>query len=180
MIRKAMLSDLDGIERIYDALHDLEERGLGCTGWLRSVYPTRSTACASIEAGDMFVFEKDGEIVASGRINRDQVDVYADVGWKYTADDSEVMVLHTLAVHPGMSGKGIGTEFVRFYEQYALENGCPVLRIDTNERNLPARSLYKKLGYREAETVPCVFNGIPGVGLVCLEKRADGKAIEDN
>ena len=37
--------------------------------------------------------------------------------------------------------------FVEFYEQYALSNGCPYLRIDTNERNARARAMYKKLGY---------------------------------
>jgi len=31
--------------------------------------------------------------------------------------------------------------------------------------------LYKRLGYREAGIVPCVFNGIPDVMLVCLEKK---------
>ena len=31
--------------------------------------------------------------------------------------------------------------------------------------------LYKKLGYKEVSIVPCVFNGIPDVNLVCLEKH---------
>ena len=43
--------------------------------------------------------------------------------------------------------------------------------MDTNEKNAAARRLYARLGYREAGIVPCVFNGIKGVGLVCLEKR---------
>ena len=32
-------------------------------------------------------------------------------------------------------------------------------------------SLYKKLGYTEAGIVPCTFNGLEGVELVCLEKK---------
>ena len=58
-----------------------------------------------------------------------------------------------------------------FYEDYARENGCKVLRMDTNARNLRARAMYAKLGYREAGTVPCAFNGIPDVQLVLLEKK---------
>ena len=81
-----------------------------------------------------------------------------------------VMVLHTLAVDPMCAGKGIGSGFVKFYEDYAAENNCPYLRMDTNERNTAARRLYNKLGYREADIVPCDFNGIRGVRLVCLEK----------
>ena len=37
-----------------------------------------------------------------------------------------------------------------------------------------ARAMYQKLGYEERGIVPCVFNGIPGVQLVCLEKYLDG------
>ena len=48
--------------------------------------------------------------------------------------------------------------------------GCPELRIDTNAKNAAARRLYAYLGYREAGTMPCNFNGIDGVSLVCLEK----------
>ena len=51
----------------------------------------------------------------------------------------------------------------------ALGN-CPYLRMDTNAKNQAARKLYARLGYWEADIVPCVFNGIPGVQLVCLEK----------
>ena len=74
-------------------------------------------------------------------------------------------------VEPACSGKGYGTKFVAFYEDYARENGCPYLRMDTNARNKAARKLYAGLGYWEAGIMPCVFNGIPGVQLVCLEKK---------
>ena len=33
-----------------------------------------------------------------------------------------------------------------------------------------ARRLYHNLGYQEVSILPCEFNGIPGVNLVCLEK----------
>lgn len=171
MIRKATEKDIDAIEEIYLRQHALEECGKGVTGWKRDIYPTRKTATDSVRLGDMFVYERDGEIIACGRINREQVDVYASVPWLYKATDDEVMVLHTLCVSPDKKGKGVGTEFVEFYEAYARESGCTVLRIDTNERNIPARTLYRKLGYREAATVPCTFNGICGVGLVCIEKK---------
>ena len=58
-----------------------------------------------------------------------------------------------------------------FYEKYALSRHCTVLRIDTNAINSAARRLYAKLGYREADIVPCAFNGIPDVNLVLLEKK---------
>lgn len=85
--------------------------------------------------------------------------------------EEEVMVLHTLAVSPNVARKGVGSGFVKFYEEYARKKGCSVLRMDTNEQNIIARELYRKLGYLEAGIVPCEFNGIPGVNLVLLEKK---------
>lgn len=41
----------------------------------------------------------------------------------------------------------------------------------TYERNTNARSFYKKLGYHERGILPCLFNGIPDVKLVMLEKK---------
>ena len=79
-------------------------------------------------------------------------------------------MLHTLVVDPAVKGKGYGTAFVRFYEQLGCETGRNCLRIDTNARNAPARTLYARLGYIEAGIIGGSFNGIPGVQLVCLEK----------
>ena len=81
------------------------------------------------------------------------------------------MVLHTLVIAPEYAGQGFGSRFVAFYESYAARHGCTWLRMDTNVRNTAARALYKKMGYTEASVIPCTFNGIEGVDLVCLEKR---------
>ena len=43
--------------------------------------------------------------------------------------------------------------------------------IPANARNVSARRLYARLGYREVDIVPGKFNGIPDVQLVCMEKR---------
>lgn len=171
MFRKATRKDIDRISEIYDEIHDAEEAGLVTIGWIRKIYPTRKTAEAAVVAGDMFVEENDGTVVAAARINKEQVSEYADASWTADVPDDKVMVLHALVVSPKIKGKGYGTAFVDFYEKYALENGCPYLRMDTNEKNAAARSLYKKLGYIEVSIVPCVFNGIDGVQLVCLEKN---------
>lgn len=173
MIRKAALSDLDAISVIYDAIHDREEAGLAVIGWDRATYPTRATAESSIRAGDMFVLEEEGRVVAAAKINQKQEDAYLRAAWTHDVQDSAVMVLHTLVVHPEAAGRGIGKRFVAFYEAYAAGHGCPYLRMDTNERNAAARALYRRLGYIEVSIVPCVFNGIAGVNLVCLEKTLE-------
>ena len=171
MIRKAVSADIKSVGQIYKNIHELERRGETSTGWLYGIYPVEETAEKALLRGDLFVYEEDGKILASAIINQIQVDTYADCEWKYDAEDSEVMVLHTLTVEPSAFKRGIGKKFVGFYESYARENGCTVLRMDTNAKNLVARSFYKKAGYIESGCIPCVFNGIPDVKLIMLEKK---------
>lgn len=170
-IRKANASDLNGIEKIYDDIHTAEESGEQTIGWIRDVYPVRATAEAALQRDDLFVLEDGGELLGTAIINKIQVDVYKDGKWEYEAADDEVCVLHTLVISPFAKGRGCGRAFVKFYEDYAIQHGCHELRIDTNERNSAARAMYKKLGYKEIGIVPTVFNGIPNVMLVMLEKR---------
>lgn len=169
--RLAEQNDAKAVAEIYNKIHSNEEDGRCTTGWKRGIYPTEETAEKSIQKKEMFVGENNGKIVASGRINQEQGDEYSLVPWSFAANDDEVMVLHTLAVDPEFEGRGFAKNFIKFYESYALEKGCKVLRIDTNEINTKARNMYHKAGYREAATVPCIFNGIAGVNLVCLEKK---------
>ena len=173
-IRRGTPADIPGIAAIYDRILTEEEAGRASVGWARGVYPTEATALEALEAGELFVLTEDGCLAAAARINQTQVPVYSQAPWLWQAPAERVMVLHTLVVDPLRKGRGHGTAFVAFYEDYARERGCPCLRMDTNEKNAAARALYARLGYREAGVVPCAFNGIPGVGLVCLEKRLEG------
>ena len=170
MIRKAVPGDIPAVAAIYERIHDREEAGAGTTGWKRGVYPTEATAREALAADVLFVDEREGRIVAAARIDQVQVPEYALARWRFAADAREILVLHTLVVDPDAAGQGIGTDFVAFYECHARERSCPCLRMDTNAINAPARALYKHLGYREADIVPCDFHGLGQIQLVCLEK----------
>lgn len=170
IIRKATQNDIDDVVNVYDKIHTLEENGETTIGWKRDIYPVRDTALAALERDDLFVMELGDCVIGSAIINHQQVDVYEGAAWKNAAPDNRVMVMHTLVIDPDEKRNGYGSEFVKFYEDYALENGCKELRIDTNEKNTRARSFYKKAGYEEIGIVPCVFNGLDNVHLVLLEK----------
>ena len=170
MIRKAAQADIDAVVQIYDEVHTAEEAGTITVGWIRDVYPVQATAEAALARDDLFVLEQDSIIAGAGIINQLQVDVYTGAPWEHPVSDDAVCVLHTLVISPRYSRMGLGKQFVDFYETYARENHCPELRMDTNARNQTARIMYKKLGYKEIAVVPTIFNGIPGVDLVLLEK----------
>ena len=170
-IRKATEADISAVAAIYDALLDREEQGLLSTGWTRGVYPTEQTARDALAAGTLYVLEDGGRVTAAAKIDQSQMAQYTHCHWQNDAPPEKVLVLHTLVVDPAVKGKGCGTAFVAFYERLARDTDRPFLRIDTNARNTPARTLYAKLGYTEAGIVAGTFNGIPGVQLVCLEKK---------
>ncbi len=173
MIRKGEEKDIDSIETIYDKILEREEKGLASIGWRRGVYPTRETARQGVGRSDMYVYEDEAthKILAAGVINKVQLPIYAEGKWDIEATDDEVMVLHTLVVDPESAGRGIGKAFLAFYEKEARDGGCKALRIDTQAKNVMARALYSKLGYKEIGILACdFFNGIGSIELVLLEK----------
>lgn len=170
MIRKAAAADIDAVEALYDEVHDAEEANKQTIGWIRGVYPVRATAEAALGRGDLYVLEDGGKIYGTGILNKRQVDSYREGHWEHAVPDEQVCVLHTLVISPASAGKGYGRAFLEFYERYAAEHGCPELRIDTNAKNVLARAMYKRHGYKEIGVIPTDFNGIPGIELVLLEK----------
>ena len=78
LIRKAVKSDINQIEKIYNKIHTREESGEVTIGWERGVYPTRATAVEALSCGDLFVLEDSaGQVAAAARINQVQVPEYA-------------------------------------------------------------------------------------------------------
>lgn len=170
-IRPAGAADAAAVYDIYRQVIEHDTQNHAYTRWQLGVYPTPQTVAEALAAQDLYVLEIGGQIAAAARINQEQVPIYAQCPWQYPAAPEEVLVIHTLAVSPAYAGRGLGRRFIAFYESQARATGCPVLRLDTSQTNLPARSLYKSLGFREAAVLECNFNGLPGVQLVCLEKR---------
>ena len=171
MIRRAKNSDIPQIVSIYEEILSLEEAGKVKTGWMRGIYPVEKTALSALSEGTLYVLEQEGKVLASAVINQKAADGYDKVSWEFDAESEEILVIHTLTVSPFASGKGYGTEFIRFYEAMGKEMGVRDLRLDTNEKNKGARALYKKLGYKEVGIVESDFNGLGKVNLVCLEKK---------
>lgn len=140
--------------------------------WDRNLYPTRDWAEEQICAGDLYVME-DGDkgIVASAVINHTPLPEYQSGNWYQPENYDKILVIHTLVVHPRHTRCGYATKLIRFYEQMAVGENCERLRLDTQAIDIPARQLYKKLGYTEADHVPCQFKGITDIDLVLIEKN---------
>ncbi|MDE5658399.1 MAG: GNAT family N-acetyltransferase [Muribaculaceae bacterium] len=169
-IRKGLIADISAVSNIYNSIHDEIEQGRYKMLWHRDLYPTRSWAEEHIADGDLYVMEDNGVIVASAIINHTPLPEYHKGAWYQPDNYNDIMVLHTLVVHPKHMRRGYASAFVDYYEKKAKESGCNRLRLDTQMMDVPARNLYKKRGYVEIDNVPCQFQGISDIDLVLIEK----------
>lgn len=170
-IRKATAADLDGVEAIYNAVLDHQAATVNYTNWEKGSYPTRATAETALAAGTLYVQQEGGELVGCAIFNHEQLPEYAKIDWAYPAEGEEVMVIHTLCVHPAASGRGMAKAMVAYAEDLGRSRGCKVMRFDTYEGNLPARALYTGLGYRFAGGTEFFFQGYIHEILVLFEKQ---------
>lgn len=177
VIRKALHGDGPRCLEIYNGVCDWESENTVLTAWDKNFYPTMETVSSALSRDDLYVMEDElapfgKRIVACGIINQIQPDFYKAYDWAVPASDEEILVLHTFAVDAKCRARGYGRSFMGFYEDLAREKGCKTLRIDTTLTNLPARSLYKKLGFSVSGQFECDPNGIGhNIILLGLEKR---------
>lgn len=171
-IRKGTLADVGAVSAVYAALFRYEKKYGSSTSWVEGVYPTGRVAEGAAKEGTLFVMERDGRIGAAMILNHVQAPEYAGARWQYEAGDDEVLVIHTLCIDPSQARTGCGRAMVAFAEDWAVQSGCKVVRLDTWAGNAPARSLYAAMGFRLAGSAPAKLNGQIPLELVFYEKEA--------
>ncbi len=172
MIRNAVWKDIDGVERSYLELLEFEVAYGTFTRWEKEGYPTRETAIAGFNEENLYVYEEDGEILASMILNQKQPEEYGGIPWNERLPSRQVLVVHTLCVRPSKAGLGIGTRMVRYSVEVAGLLGCKAIRLDTGRQNIPAIRLYERNGFViTAETGTRSDGKIPDEGHVFLELK---------
>lgn len=171
MIRKATFDDIELIEDTYNE-HFKHEMAYGAfTIFKKGIYPTRKDSEKAIDVGTLYVYEENNSIAGSIIVDKTQPIEYTKIVWGQTLANDEVMVIHLLMVRPSKSGKGIATSLVRYAIELAVNNSCKALRLDTGSQNIPALSLYKKLGFQIVAAASMnVGNAIEHSGHLFLEK----------
>ena len=170
MIRLATPADLPQAADIYEEILLQDERGPVYTNWQRGKYPTIDTARQALEAGTFYVGEEDGILWGVVNLNSLQLPEYDAIPWSIPARREEVGVIHTLVIRPSWSGRGKAREFVAFCEEELRRQGKKAVRLDTYEGNLPANTMYPRLGYTFAGATEFFFQGFIHEILNCYEK----------
>lgn len=147
------IDDINALEEIYNDLNDYLHLGINYPGWLKGVYPVRETAETGIKEGNLFTLRIGNRIAGSIILNHKQEEAYHQVTWEVGADDSQIIVIHTLVVHPDFMKQGISQRLMDFSRDYALQKDAKCIRLDVAIQNAPAISLYEKCGYHYIGTV---------------------------
>ncbi len=156
-IKKAKADEFEQVVRFYhsviDALQDAEYN----LGWIKDVYPSRDLLKSTVEKGELYLGEIDGETVSAMIVNGEFNDGYKDVKWGTELDSSELLVIHALTSHPDHSGKGIATKMVQKAIELGKSTNAKAIRLDVLSGNYPAERLYRKLGFKYVDTVPMFY-----------------------
>lgn len=176
-IRLATETDIPTIADTYTALLTYEEENGSNSNWKLNVYPTILVPKEKIPLREMYVLEEDNAICASMVLNKDQAEEYSAIDWKYPAENSQVLVIHTLCIPPDRAGHGYGTRMVAFAKEFARTTACSVIRIDTYAHNRPAKALYMKNGFRIAGYGDIVLQGLIPEEQVYLEYKVEDDAV---
>ncbi len=152
-IRKGTLGDVEKLAALYDALNDHMAATVNYPGWRKGIYPVRENALRAAEDGTLFVYVADGKIAGSVILSHEPEEAYHGATWLIEAEYQDVIVIHTLAIHPDYLKRGIGHELVRFAISHAKEQKQKSVRLDVYENNKPAIALYEKCGFQYIDKV---------------------------
>jgi len=152
-IEAGIADDISQLEKLYNDVNDYLQQGVNFSGWAKGVYPTKETAEIGINEKSLFCIRVEDKIAGSIILNHKQEKAYDKVAWGLKAADNQVIVIHTLVVHPKFMKQGIAHQLIEFAKGYAIRKSAKTIRLDVAVQNSPAISLYEKCGYVYVGTV---------------------------
>ena len=157
IIVKANRDQYESVRGFYHSMIDAMAGSPAYVGWKKDIYPSPEFLASSINHGELYLVLEDDRIVAAMVFNHEYNESYSQFRWQTEADDSEVMVIHALGVHPAYSGKGYAKALVQKAIDMAGESGMKAIRLDVLEGNIPAEKLYSGFGFRYMATLPMYY-----------------------
>ncbi|MDF3077955.1 MAG: family N-acetyltransferase [Sphingobacteriaceae bacterium] len=164
IIRNAITADLPGILQLISTVVPAMNAA-GNLQWDNN-YPNEEVFKNDIAQQQLWLAEIDNTIAGIIALTEQQEPEYRDVGWDIT---EPAIVVHRLAVHTGFQGRGIAAALLMQAEVVAKNRNIPLVRVDTNTKNLATQKLFPKLGYEFAGEISLAFR--PGLSFYCYQKE---------
>ena len=159
MFRQALTNDKEKIIAFYDVAIEANNKAEINLRWKKDVHPSHRLLCSSVENGELFLWEENGEILAACIMNDFYNESYEKISWGIKASKKELGIIHVLAVAPQSLRKGIGEKLLTELINYAKSTTIKSIRLDVFKVNVPAIKLYEKVGFKcMGETVMFVPN----------------------
>lgn len=155
--KAASINEYDDVKNFYYLLIDAMENAEFKPGWEKDIYPTQEFLIKSIENNELYIGNKNGEIVACMVVNHEYNEGYNSVYWSVNASDSELLVIHALGVHPMFSNMGIAKQMIQNVIKMSHENNIKTIRLDVLGGNLPAEKAYIKMGFKYLDTIQMYY-----------------------
>lgn len=130
-------------------------------------YPNKEYFQECMKEKVLFVLMENSEILGHVVLNEWESDEWEDIPW----EGSNPIVIHSLMINPVFQGKGIGSEFVKLCEKFAIDQGYNSIRLDAFSGNDQAIHLYQKLGYQKRGSVFFPFKPEGNQEYICFEKE---------
>ncbi len=156
-ISRAEIKEYDAVRLFYHSLIDGLKDSQCLVGWKKDIYPSPSFLMDSISGNELFLCRDDDEIVAAMVLNHRCNEEYKKYRWENETDNSELLVIHALGVHPAHSGKGYAKALVQEAIDIARETGMKAIRLDVLEGNYPAEKLYAGFGFQYKTTLQMFY-----------------------
>ena len=162
IVRPALEADFERIVTLYEHVVDAMQGSPYDAHWDMGYHPTEQSLRASLASGNLFVaFDRAGSIQPLGAfvLDAEQCAGYELAAWHVNAADSQVAVVHLLAVDPEARGRGVGDALVAGAVVAARSRGAHSLRLDVLVENAPAVALYRRAGFADLGTFPLIYDG---------------------
>ena len=153
IISTAAPEQYETVRAFYHSMIDAMAGSTVYVGWKKDIYPAPDFLREAIQKEELYLVHEGEQLVAAMVFNHDCNESYSRFEWRTAADDSEIMVIHALGVHPHFYGKGYAKALVRKAIDLATENGMKAIRLDVLEGNIPAENLYLGFGFQYRATL---------------------------
>lgn len=126
-------------------------------GWKKDIYPSPEFLRTSIDNSCLYICRDKERIAGAMVLNHEYNESYQNCRWHIAADDSELLVIHALGVHPDFHRKGYAKALVRHSIAIAREAGMKTIRLDVLDGNIPAETLYLGMGFQYLNKVQMYY-----------------------
>ena len=144
-IRNGELGELPIILSVYEEAREFMAQNGNPTQWGINRYPPEELLRCDIEAGRLFVLQREGGISAVFVLFEGEEPTYRVIEEGEWPNDKPYLTIHRLASRT--KEHGCAKAVLDYARKYAKERGL-VLRADTHEDNAPVRHILEKYGFR--------------------------------